>query len=200
MVLTTRPATLNTRSTAPNNRSTAPAPMAGKYGETATENTRKHCAQRTDNNHRGTDHCRERPLAATSLRSRTTDGTQSHSPARSPVPWNPLTRGRRTKPEAASESETEWNRRETSRKPNQDTARGRCLSPAPRGLAGAPEHTAGSEHNGAVELGTPESGQGELDCGERDCADADRRRFVDALGNPHPFQGTYHCAPPPEGG
>ena len=117
------------------------------------------------------------------------------------MPWKPFTWGQRTKPEAVSDSETEWSRRETSRKPNQDTTRGGDWSPAPRGPAGAVEHKArsapGSEHNGTVELGTTESGQGELNRRELDCADAELCRRA---GNPHPFQGTCHCAVPPRRG
>ena len=119
------------------------------------------------------------------------------------MPWKPFTRGRRTKPEAVSDSETEWNRRETSRKPNQDTTRGGDWSPAPRGPAGAVEHTAGLEHNGTVELvalvelGTPESGQGELNRGELDCADAELCRRA---GKPSPFSGHVPLRGPPRRG
>ena len=113
------------------------------------------------------------------------------------MPWKPFTRGRRTKPEAVSDSETEWNSRETSRKPNQDKTRGGNWSPAPRGPAGAVEHTAGSEHNGTVELGTPERGQGELNCGGLDCADAELCRRA---GKPSPFSGHVPLRGPPRRG
>jgi hypothetical protein len=117
------------------------------------------------------------------------------------VPWKPFTRGRRTKPEAVSDSETEWNRRETSRKPNQDTTRGGDWSPAPRGPAGAVEHTArsapGSEHNGAAELGTPEKRQYKLNQGELDCADAELCRRA---GKPSPFSGHVPLRGPPRRG
>ena len=84
-----------------------------------------------------------------------------------------------------------------SRKPNQDTTQGGDWSPAPRGPAGALEHTAGSEHNGMVEPETPESGQGELDCGELDCADA---KLCRRAGKPSPFSGHVPlCGPPRRG-
>ena len=115
--------------------------------------------------------------------------------------WKPFTRGRRTKPEAVSDSETEWNRRKTSRKPNQDTTRGGDWSPAPRGPAGAVEHTArlspGSEHNGAAELGTPEKRQYKLNQGELDCADAELCRRA---GKPPPFSGHVPLRGPPRRG
>ena len=117
------------------------------------------------------------------------------------MPWKPFTRGRRTKPEAVSDSETEWNRRETSRKPNQDTTRGGDWSPAPRGPAGAVEHTSrsalGSEHNGAAELGTPEKRQYKLNQGELDCADAELCRRA---GKPPPFSGHVPLRGPPRRG
>ena len=111
------------------------------------------------------------------------------------------------KPEAVSESEAEWNRGAKSRKPNQDKTRGRGFPPAQKGRAGAPEHTAGSEHNREVEPGTPESGEGvnesklnqelkqeEL---ELDCADAEK--FARRAGKPPPISGHVPWRAPHRG-
>ena len=93
------------------------------------------------------------------------------------------------KPEAVSESETEWNRRAKSRKPNQDTTRWRGLFPAPKGPAGALKHTAGpgSEHNRAALAVSENEREAGLNPGELNCAEAEK--LFRRAGKPPPISG-----------